>query len=51
MRNMIKYGSGDPQLIEGNISRMIISVREFSAKADLKDEAHDTPEVTPEVTP
>ncbi|MDZ7833374.1 MAG: hypothetical protein U5L07_16645 [Desulfobacterales bacterium] len=51
MRNMMKYGSGDPQLIEGDIFRMIISVPEFSAKADLTDEAHDAPEVTPEVAP
>ncbi|MFW5931115.1 MAG: helix-turn-helix domain-containing protein [Desulfosalsimonas sp.] len=55
MRNMMKYGrkygSEDPQLIEGDVFRMIISVPEFSAKADLTDEAHDTPEVTPEVAP
>jgi ATP-dependent DNA helicase RecG len=55
MRNMMKYGrkygGGDPQLIEGDIFRMIISVPEFRAKADLTDEAHDTPEVTTEVAP
>lgn len=55
MRNMMKYGrkygGDDPQLIEGDIFRMIISVPEFSAKADVTDGAHDTPEVTPEVAP
>lgn len=54
MRNMMKYGrkygGDDPQLIEGDIFRMIISVPEFSAKADVTDGAHDTPEVTTEVT-
>jgi len=55
MRNMMKYrrkyGGGDSQLIEGDSFRMIISVPEFREKADLTDEAHDTPEVTTEVAP
>jgi ATP-dependent DNA helicase RecG len=56
MRNMMKYGrkygGGDPQLIEGDVFRMIISVPEFGAigKPDAAggkhDEAHDEAHVT-----
>ena len=46
MRNLMKYGrkygGADPQLIEGDIFRMIISVPEFGTKIKV-------PSVTPEV--
>ena len=48
-----KYGGKDPQLIEGDSFRMIISVPEFSENpakaARIVPSEHVTPEVTPEV--
>ena len=63
MRKMMlygeKYGGADPQLIEGDNFRMIISVPEFSetpavtpvVKARKQAPPHVTPYVTPHVTP
>ena len=53
-----QYGGADPQLIEGDIFQMIVTVPEFGENpAEIPDitqvgaevKAHDTPEVTPEV--
>ena len=33
-----KYGGADPELIEGDIFRMIIKVPEFGGKAELSEE-------------
>lgn len=53
MRKMMlygrKYGGEDPQLIEGDIFRMIIRVPEFSADASAHDESHAIPEATGQV--
>jgi ATP-dependent DNA helicase RecG len=46
-----KYGGSDPQLIEGDIFRMIISIPEFGENpASIKQVGraeNNTPEVTP----
>ena len=56
MRKMMmygeKYGGADPQLIEGDVFRMIISAPEFGDNPALKTDIEAvTPEVTPEATP
>ncbi len=54
MRKMMmygkKYGGADPQLIEGDVFRMMISVPEFGDNPAVVPEIERvTPEVTPEV--
>ncbi len=44
-----KYGGADPQLIEGDNFRMIISVPEFGANPPKTVRIVPTPQVTPEV--
>lgn len=56
MRKMMmygkKFGEADPQLIEGDVFRMIISVPEFGDNPAVVPEIdRATPEVTPEVAP
>lgn len=64
MRKMMlygkQYGGDDPQLIEGDIFQMIVTVPEFGenpaeitgiTQVGAEVKAHDTPEVTPEATP
>jgi ATP-dependent DNA helicase RecG len=60
MRKMMRYGKtyggADPQLIEGDLFRMIIKVPEFGGKMDQEIEGGTTSgpsrdQVTPEVTP
>ncbi len=55
MRKMMlygkKYGGADPQLIEGDNFRMIISVPEFGENPAKPARIVPTPQVTPEVTP
>jgi len=55
MRKMMRYGKAyggaDPQLIEGDLFRLIINVPEYGAKPAASSEAAQvTPEVTPEVS-
>ncbi len=57
MRNMMKYGKAyggeDPQMIEGDVFRIIVKVPEFGEKTHWDEEAagHDAPHVTPQVAP
>jgi ATP-dependent DNA helicase RecG len=55
MRKMMRYGKAyggaDPQLIEGDIFRIIVKVPEFGAAGKEPVTPEVTPEVPPEVTP
>ena len=46
------YGGSDPEMIEGDVFRIVVKVPEFG-RIETKDEATNqvTGEVTPEVTP
>ena len=43
-----QYGDADPQLIEGDVFRMVVKVPEFSQNLTTSPES---PQVTPQVTP
>jgi ATP-dependent DNA helicase RecG len=55
MRKMMRYGKAyggaDPQLIEGDIFRIIVKVPEFGPAGEEPVTPEVTPEVPPEVTP
>jgi len=52
MRYGKSYGDADPEMIEGDVFRIVVKVPEFG-RIETKDEATNqvTGEVTPEVTP
>jgi ATP-dependent DNA helicase RecG len=55
MRKMMRYGKAyggaDPQLIEGDIFRIIVKVPEFSTTGEESDTAEGKPQATPHVAP
>jgi len=55
MRKLIKYGKAyggrDPEMIEGDIFRIIVKYPDFEARPAEKVQGRDTPTVIPTVTP